>query len=311
MIAYLFPGQGSQYPGMLQDLPDENAVHETLDVVSKVLGRDVREFDTADSLSDTVAAQVALFTVGVALARLVGEKSGITPDIVAGHSIGAFPAAVSAGVLTVEEGLSAVLVRSTGMRDLYPSGFGLIALLGARMANVEKLVADVRGEDDLYIAMENAEDQIVLAGSDGAFERVDAAAARFGIREVRRLDVAVPSHCALMTPVAEAVAANLEDVPPRKPTIRYLSAMTARSARTGADVLADLSGGVAHMVRWRDTTDLLAELEPSAVVQISPGHATAALFASAHPSLVTMALDDAPLSDSLIRLSRVVNTQTT
>lgn len=306
MIAYLFPGQGSQHPGMLRDLPDEEPVRETLDAVSRALGRDVLEFDTADSLTDTVAAQVALFTVGVALPRVISERAGLRPDIVAGHSIGAFAAAVSAGVLTLEDGLSAVLVRATGMRDLYPTGFGLLALLGARLADVEQLVTDLRDADDLYVAMENAADQTVVAGSNDAFARVHAAAARFGVREIRRLDVAVPSHCPLMLPVARAVDANLENVEARAPTIRYLSAMTARSARSGADVLADLAGGVAHMVRWRDTTDLLAELEPAAVIQISPGHTTADLFAAAHPSLPTIAFDDAPFADSLIRLRNTI-----
>ncbi|GAA4663813.1 ACP S-malonyltransferase [Frondihabitans cladoniiphilus] len=194
MIAFLYPGQGSQHAGMIAALPSERAVTETLDALGEALGRDPRELDTAEALTDTVAAQLALFTVGVACTRLLAERD-VRPDAVLGHSIGAFPAAVAAGVLTFDEAVAAVRIRARAMRELYPRGFGLLAVLGSPLAEVRRLVAAVRADDDLFVAMENAEDQIVLAGSDAAFERVASAAPRFGVRELRRLDVAVPSHC--------------------------------------------------------------------------------------------------------------------
>ncbi|RFA08112.1 hypothetical protein B7R54_01940 [Subtercola boreus] len=307
VIAFLFPGQGSQHPGMLAALPSASTVTSTLDSVSGVLGHDVRELDSADALAGTVGAQLALFTVGVASSRLLAEQ-GVLPDIVAGHSIGAFATAVAAGVLTLDEGAAAVRIRAEGMRDLHPSGFGLLALLGARLADAERLVAELRpGGGDLFVAMENAEDQIVLAGSDDAFQRVHDVAARFGFRQVRRLDVAVPSHCALMAPVAAAVEEYLADIPARRPTARYLSAMTARAAPTSAAIGDDLANGVARRVRWRDTTELLAELGSTVVVQIAPGHTTAALFAAAHPDIPVIAVGDAPFDDSLARIRRALS----
>ncbi|GAA1444249.1 malonate decarboxylase subunit epsilon [Leifsonia poae] len=272
--------------------------------VSDALGHDVRDLDDADALSSTVAAQLALFTVGVAATRILAEDD-ILPDAVAGHSIGAFAAAVTAGVITLEEGVQAVQLRAQVMQDLYPSGYGLLALLGARLVDVERLVAEVGGADDLFVAMENAEEQIVLAGSDAAFERVRASAAKYQIREIRRLEVAVPSHCALMEPVAQAVAGVFHSLPARRPVIRYVSAMTARSAMTSAAVVADLTGGVAHRVRWRDATDLLAELGTSVVVQLSPGRTTAVLFATAHSVIPVVALDDAPYADSRLRIRKL------
>jgi malonate decarboxylase epsilon subunit len=308
MITFLYPGQGAQHAGMLAALPDRSSVETTFSSVSEVLGYDVRDLDTADALSSTVAAQLALFTVGVASTRLLADDD-IRPDAVAGHSIGAFAAAVAAGVLTLEEGTAAVRLRAERMRDLYPTGFGLLALLGTRLADAERLVADSRRPDDLFVAMENAEDQIVLAGSDAAFEQVEAAAPRYGVREIRRLEVAVPSHCLLMSPAAASVADLLRTIPSRRPTVRYLSAMTARSALTGPAVLDDLAGGVARMVRWRDTTDLLAELGTSLVVQVAPGHATAALFASAHPGIPVVAVDDSSFDDSRLRIRRILESR--
>jgi malonate decarboxylase epsilon subunit len=302
MIAFLYPGQGAQHPGMLSSSSDPTFT-ATVDSVSELLGHNIRDFDTAQALRDTVATQLALLTVGVAYTRVLADH-GIRPDIVAGHSIGAFAAAVAARVLTLDEAVRAVQVRAEGMRDLYPSGFGLLALLGTRLPEARRLVEQASGDGDLFVAMENAEDQIVLAGSDAAFDRAIALAPRFGVREARRLDVAVPSHCALMSPVADSVAHALSAVPVRRPAIRYLSAMTARTAATGERVREDLAGGVAHLVRWRDTTDLLSELGATVVVQLPPGHTTAAMFASAHPGSPVIAIDDARLDDSLVRLER-------
>ncbi|BDZ48562.1 malonyl CoA-acyl carrier protein transacylase [Frondihabitans sucicola] len=306
MIAFLYPGQGSQRAGMIAALPRVPVVTDTLDEVALVLGHDVREFDTAEALTDTVAAQLALFTVGVASTRLLADN-GVRPDAVVGHSIGAFPAAVAAGVLSLEAGVAAVRVRAEAMRDLYPAGFGLLAVIGARLPDVRRLVTAAERRADLFVAMENSEDQIVLAGSDAAFERVAALAAGFGVREVRRLDVAVPSHCRLMSPVADAVRKQLGSRPARRPAIRYVSALSARSAATTDAVVDDLAQGVAQMVRWRDATDLLAELGTTAVVQVSPGRATAALFAADHPEIPVLAMDDAPWADSIVRASAVAS----
>lgn len=306
MIAFLYPGQGAQRAGMIAALPRVPVVTDTLDEVGRILGGDVREFDTAEALEDTVAAQLALFTVGVASTRLLADQD-VRPDSVVGHSIGAFPAAVAAGVLSLETGVSAVRVRAEAMRDLYPRGFGLLAVLGARLPDVRRLVAATEQGGDLFVAMENAEDQIVLAGGDAAFERVSAQAAGFGVREVRRLDVAVPSHCRLMGSVADAVRTQLGTGPVRRPAIRYVSAMTARSAPTSDAVIDDLARGVEQMVRWRDATDLLAELGTTAVIQISPGHATAALFAVSHPEIPVLAMDDAPWADSVARAATLAN----
>lgn len=289
---------------MIKMIPQSSDIAATLCEISRAVGVDIRDFDTAKALSDTVAAQLALYAVGVAYARLLAAD-GIFPDVVAGHSIGAFAAAVTVGVLTVEEGARAVKIRAEGMRELYPSGFGLLALLGTRVANARRLVTQVGDGRDLFVAMENAEDQIVLAGSDAAFDRVFASAASFGVREVRRLDVAVPAHCPLMDPVGRSVAAELATLPSRAPTARYLSAMTARSALTSEAVKLDLAGGVAHMVRWRDTTEVLSELGATNVIQLPPGHVTAALFSSSHPGVPVVALDDAAYKDSIERIRRI------
>src|SRR5687767_3738452 len=109
-VAFLFPGQGSQRPGMLHALPDAAAVTDTLDEASERLGRDVRALDTAEALASTVATQLALLVAGVAADRALAAE-GARPDMVAGHSVGGFAAAVSAGVLPFADALRLTRLR--------------------------------------------------------------------------------------------------------------------------------------------------------------------------------------------------------
>ena len=122
-VAFLFPGQGSQRPGMLHDLPDAAAVTDTLDEASEVLGRDVRALDSAEALTSTVSTQLALLVAGVATDRALAAR-GARPDMIAGHSVGGFAAAVSAGVLAFADAVRLVRLRALLMEEAYRSGHG-------------------------------------------------------------------------------------------------------------------------------------------------------------------------------------------
>jgi len=128
-VAFLFPGQGSQVPGMLHILPDHPAIGRTLDEVSEGLGENVLELDSTEALRSTVSVQLALLASGVGVARaLIAE--GVEPEAVAGMSVGAFAAAVAAGALDLDDGVRLVKQRAEGMVKLYPKGYGLAAIVG-------------------------------------------------------------------------------------------------------------------------------------------------------------------------------------
>src|SRR5258707_1458023 len=128
-VAFLFPGQGSQVPGMLHTLPDHPTISRTLDEVSEALGEDVVELDSPIALRSTVSVQLALLASGVAVARaLVAE--GVEPEAVAGMSAGAYAAAVTAGVLNLADGVRLIKQRAERMVELYPQGYGLAAIVG-------------------------------------------------------------------------------------------------------------------------------------------------------------------------------------
>src|SRR5258707_1633544 len=137
-VAFLFPGQGSQVPGMLHTLPDHPTISRTLDEVSEALGEDVVELDSPTALRSTVSVQLALLASGVAMARaLVAE--GVAPEAVAGMSAGAFAAAVVAGVLNLADGVRLLKLRAERMVELYPRGYGLAAIGGFRVKKVTTL----------------------------------------------------------------------------------------------------------------------------------------------------------------------------
>ena len=128
-VAFLFPGQGSQVPGMLHALPDHPVIARTLDEVSESLEQNVLRLDSAAALQSTVSVQLALLASGVAVARAL-IADGVGPEAVAGMSVGAFSAAIVAGVMNLGDGVRLVKQRAEMMVELYPRGYGLAAIVG-------------------------------------------------------------------------------------------------------------------------------------------------------------------------------------
>ena len=182
-IAFLFPGQGSQFPGMLHQLLDHPEVERTLDEVSSVLRSDVCGFDSEEALESTVSVQLALLTSGVATARALIEQ-GTRPFVVCGLSVGAFAAAVVADVLSLEDAVELVKLRAERMIKLYPTGYGLSAIIGLNESQVLSIVQAVATDHEpVFLANINAPLQIVIAGSDAGMERMLEQARRQGARK--------------------------------------------------------------------------------------------------------------------------------
>jgi malonate decarboxylase epsilon subunit len=269
-VALLFPGQGAQHPGMLGVLPTTPEVESTFEEASDTLGCDTRTLDTADALQATGPAQLALLIVGVAAARFL-SAAGAVPDVVTGHSVGAFGAAVAAGALAFADALRAVRLRGNLMAQAYPAGFGLAALVGLTERRVEQLVSEAGSAGPLFLANRNAPLQTVVAGSAAALDALCALALRCGARKAERLAVAVPSHCPMLASVAKELAAALADVRFPPPRLAFASSSRARLLITPEQIRDDLAANVARPVLWHDTTLLLWELGVRLFVQCPPG----------------------------------------
>jgi malonate decarboxylase epsilon subunit len=288
-IAFLFPGQGSQVPGMLHTLPDHPAVARTLTEASDHLHQDVRDLDSSEALRLSVPVQLALLTAGVAVARTLAEE-GVAAEAVAGLSVGAFAAAVHCGVLSFPDAIRLVKQRAEMMVSLYPTGYGLAAIVGLTEAQVTALVDQAHTtEAPVFVGNINAPRQVVIAGSAAGMARVLDAARRAGARQATRLQVAVPSHCLLLEPVAVALRATLDGMTLGQPKLIYVGNVKGRALRTAPAVAADLADNIAHGVRWHDATTVLEELGCRLFLETPPGRVLTALAREAFPDVKALA----------------------
>jgi malonate decarboxylase epsilon subunit len=271
-VAFVFPGQGSQSSGMLHHLLNHPAVVRTLDEISEVLHTDVRNLDCQLCLNSDVSVQLALFSAGVATARALIEQD-VQPTAVAGLSVGAFAAAVVAVVLALTDGVELVRLRATKMIGLYPTGYGLSAIVGLDESQVTKIVqATTSDQAPVFVGNINAPRQIVIAGSNVGMDRVLDQARRRGASEAVRLNVSVPSHCPLLRPVADIMARRISSMNLRAPQVAYIGNVNARALRTKELVADDLANNITHGVRWYESTIVLKELGCHLFLEMPPGH---------------------------------------
>jgi len=291
----VFPGQGAQQPGMLARLP-----RETLVEASDLLGEDVTQLDSAEALRSTRAVQLCLLIAGVAASR----QLTMAPDYVAGLSIGAYPAAVVAGVLSFNDALHLVSLRGELMQQAYPQGYGMTAIIGLELALVEDLLAQVHSADaPVYLANINADNQVVIAGSDAAMKAVAELAKGCGAGLAKRLAVSVPSHCPLLEAPAQRLAEAFAKVPLQSPKIGYLSGSRARPLIKAQALRDDLAFNMCRIVDWRGTVQSAYERGVRLQIELPPGAVLTGLARRVFEQGTVIAFDGARL-DTLQALMR-------
>ena len=294
---------------MLRELPAHPAVGETLGEANGVLDRNVLEFCTPEALTSTVTVQLALLVSGTATARALAADEG-RADFVAGHSVGAFAAAVAAGTLAFPDALRLVDLRARAMRAAYPEGYGMGVVVGLDERTLSRLVAEVDSpEAPIHTANVNAPMQVSVSGADDALERLFDLARRNGARHVGHLAVPTPSHTPLLAPVAAELSRALADVTLHPPAIPYISNVGGRALRDPDAIRDDLARSVECPVRWHDATTLLFELGVRLFVELPPGNVLTRLAANAFPVARCVAVDDAG-TDSALLLVRKAQTCT-
>jgi malonate decarboxylase epsilon subunit len=282
-VAFLFPGQGSQQPGMLHDLPECAATAATLKEASIALARDVLELDSEVALRSTAAAQLALLIAGVAFGRAL-RAQGAIPNMVGGLSVGSFAAAVIADSLDLSLALPLVRLRGELMEKMYPRGYGMAVIMGLDEKQLSDLVAEVALPDSpVFLANLNAPRQIVVSGAHAGLERLMEKARLAGAARAQRLNVSVPSHCRLLAPVADELDRATTGLLFRPPKYVYVGNRGGRPLRDSASVRRELVSNVAHAVRWHDATTLMFELGARLFVELPPGRVLVNLAAASFP----------------------------
>jgi [acyl-carrier-protein] S-malonyltransferase len=275
MIAFTFPGQGSQAVGMGKAFYDASAAaRRVVDEANDALGMDLRRvmFEGPEAeLALTATTQPAVLTASVAAAAACAER-GITPALAAGHSLGEYSALVVAGALSLADAVRVVRRRGEFMQEAVPVGTGaMAAIMGVGLDVVESVCADAAKGEVVDVANVNSAQQIVIAGHKSAVERAVALVKDRGGRKSVLLPVSAPFHCALMSPAAERLAAELARVKVSDPRIPVVRNVDAGVTRTAADVVPFLLRQVASPVRWTQCVQTLAAEGARAFVEVGPG----------------------------------------
>ena len=275
MIAFLFPGQGSQKVGMGKALADAHAIcRETFAEADAALGFSLSQlcFDgPEDQLTLTEHQQPAILTVSVAAYRLVAQ-SGLRASFVAGHSLGEYSANVAAGTLSFADAVRAVRNRGRYMQEAVPVGTGAMsAIIGLEAAVVAQACAEAANGDIVTPANMNGAGQVVIAGSKDAVARAGERAKALGARRVVPLAVSAPFHCQLMKPAEERLAPELRALTVHDPNPPVVANVDATPKRTGAEAVEALVAQVCSPVRWEDVVRRLASEGVTTYVEIGPG----------------------------------------
>src|SRR3989454_4478574 len=281
MIAFLFPGQGSQSVGMGKAFHDASAgARAVFEEANAALGFDLRRvmFEGPESeLALTANTQPAVLTASVAAAAACAER-GLRPALAAGHSLGEYSALVVAGAMRLRDAISVVRKRGEFMQEAVPVGTGaMAAIMGLPLDVVEAVTRDAAEGRVVAGANVTSAQQIVIAGDRPAVERAVALAAERGGRKSVLLPVSAPFHCALMQPAAERLAKELADVAVSDPTIPVVRNVDAGVTRAAKDVVPFLLRQVANPVRWTDCVQRLAAEGATAFVEVGPGRVLTAL----------------------------------
>jgi [acyl-carrier-protein] S-malonyltransferase len=281
LIAFIFPGQGSQAVGMGKAFHDASpAARAVFEEANAALGFDLRRlmFDGPESeLALTANTQPAVLTASVATAAACAER-GLTPALTAGHSLGEYSALVVSGALRMRDAVRVVRQRGEFMQEAVPVGTGaMAAIMGLTLDAVEAVVRDAAKGEVVEVANVNSAQQIVIAGDKPAVERAVALAAERGGRKSVLLPVSAPFHCSLMKPAAERLAAALSGVSLSDPRVPVVRNVDAGVTRTAGDVVPFLLRQVASPVRWTECVQRLAAEGATAFVEVGPGRVLTAL----------------------------------
>ncbi len=275
-LGFVFPGQGSQAVGMLKELAEAHPeVGQTFAEASEALDEDlwaIVQNGPAEKLNSTEITQPAMLSVGIAVWRVWQARGGPAPAMMAGHSLGEYSALVAAGSLEFAHAVRLVAERGRLMQEAVPAGSGaMAAILGLDDEAVIRTCADAAGDEVVEAVNFNSPGQVVVAGNKSAVERAVALASERGAKRAVMLPVSVPSHCALMKPAAEKLAAILEDIPVQAPSIPVINNVDV-AAPSDPDAIRDALVRQLHSpVRWVDTIRKMQSEGVETLVECGPG----------------------------------------
>ena len=303
-FAFFFPGQGSQSLNMMAGFDGSAVVRQTFEQASAALGEDLWAMmngEDAALIGQTVNTQPLMLAAGVATYRAYLEAGGKTPAAVAGHSLGEYSALVAADSLDFADAVRLVRLRAELMQSAVPQGQGAMAAILGLEDDVVRQICAAAAQGHVAEAVNfNSPGQVVIAGDAAAVERAMAAAKEAGAKRALPLPVSVPSHCSLMKPAAEKLAAALQNVALNAPQIRVINNVDVASYTDPAQIKDALVRQLYSPVRWTETVALLVREGITESAECGPGKVLAGLAKRIDKAAVCAALTSQEAVDAFI-----------
>ncbi|VAY02459.1 Malonyl CoA-acyl carrier protein transacylase [Arsenophonus endosymbiont of Aleurodicus dispersus] len=306
-FAMIFPGQGSQFMGMLANLAKEFAVvEETFEESSNVLGYslwDLIQNGSEEELNKTWKTQPALLSASVAIFRVWKENKGKIPKLMAGHSLGEYSALVCADVIDFKSAVKLVELRGKFMQEAVPAGIGaMYAIIGLDNQSVLASCQQAAQGQIVSAVNFNSPGQIVIAGEKNAVKRAVALCKATGAKLTLPLAVSVPSHCALMQPAAKKLAQVLEAVVFNKPNIAVVNNVDVKIENSVESIRHALIKQLYKPVRWVETIEFIAKQGIVQLLEIGPGQVLTGLN-----KRIVSTINSAAINDTKSLITALIN----
>jgi [acyl-carrier-protein] S-malonyltransferase len=296
-IAFIFPGQGSQYAGMGSDLADKfPAAKEVFETADSALGFRLSELcfkGPAEQLQLTENTQPAMLAVSIAALRAMQTEGLPEPQFVAGHSLGEYSALVAAGSFSLADALRIVRARGRYMQEAVPVGQGaMAAILGLDLSAIDAACEEAGQGQVCSAANINSPTQVVIAGDAAAVDRAIELMKARGAKRALRLNVSAPFHCPLMKPAQERLAEYLQQIAFTDLATPVVTNVDAKPIASGDEARNSLIRQVARPVRWFESVEFLINQGVQTFIEVGPGKVLSGLVRQIDRSVRCVNVED-------------------